>query len=167
MRPGPRVVGWPIIAAVWGAGFAVWIVCLSQLDQGSTSPAGAVLFLSIELVSGVSMAYAAMRLRSGGSIWSNALKARGYPVGDPDSSRRPADPEEREAWKRFRRGEIDRIAYERIMAHRRFVHGELALDEYHEVMSELEGPRPASPPRTGGGAVASRDGYPADPIARQ
>lgn len=81
--------------------------------------------------------YAALRLRKGSSLFSNYLQARGYPVGEPDSGRRLSDVEERAAWKRFKRGEITRVEYERLRAGRRFAHGEISTEEYHEILRQL------------------------------
>jgi hypothetical protein len=150
VRPGPRIVGWPIVAAVWGAGFAVLVATYSLLSNPGLSPVAALLIGLVGLVAAGAMGYAGMRLRSGASVWSNALQARGYPVGDPDSDRRVGDPEERDAWRRFRRGEIGRIDYELVMARRRFAHGELSTEEYHELVRELHAARegPGRGPRS-------------------
>ncbi len=125
------------MAVVWGVGFAVAILCLS-LQSGPTSFVGGLVAATAATAALLVMAYAAMRLRVGGSVCSNALKARGYPVGDPDRDRRLADPDEVEAWKRYRRGEIDRLAYEHARARRRFAHGEISVEEFREIARELD-----------------------------
>ena len=159
VRPGPRFSGWVILALVWVVSFAVLVVVYSLADQppatqGGVPTPGAAEFLlviaTIGLVAGLVFMYASMRLRAGGSVWSNALLAQGYPVGDPDMERRLSDPEERAAWRRFKRGEITRIAYERVMARCRFVHGEVSATGYHEILRNLTLASEETPPRTVG-----------------
>lgn len=159
VRPGPRLAGWVIFVGVLGVSFAVLFLVYSLLAQplatqpGVVTPAtrDALLALAtVGLIAGLTFLYVSMRLRKGGSVWSNVLLAKGYPVGDPESGRRrQSDPEERAAWKRFQRGEITRIEYERRMAYRRFVHGEVSIEEYHEILQELTSAIGGTPPRTG------------------
>ncbi len=159
VRPGPRSAGWVFYAVLWGVSFAVLILVYSLMLQPSANPPGApapgvdVLLLvlaAVGLVAALLMGYAALRLRKGGSAFSNVLQARGYPVGDPESGRaRASDPEERAAWRQFKRKEITRVDYERRMAYRRFVHGELSLKDYHEIVRELADEAESPPPRAG------------------
>lgn len=110
-------------------------------DQNGALTVGARVALLGLVITGLAalfiFSYAALRLRPGSSLFSNYLQARGYPVGDPDRGRRLSDPEERAAWKRFKRGEITRVEYERLMAGRRFAHGEISTEEYHEILRQL------------------------------
>jgi len=159
VRPGPRLAGWVILAGVCGVSFAVLALVYSLMIQppttqpGVVSPATREALLALAIVGIIALAtfwYAANRLTKGRSVWSNSLLAKGYPVGDPESGRRrQSDPEERAAWKRFRRGEITRIDFERRMAYRRFVHGEVSIEEYHEILQELTSAIGGTPPRTG------------------
>ena len=157
IRPGPRFPGWVVFAVLWAASFAVLVLSYSLLVQPPATVQGAptageegfLLLLGIVgLISALSFSYAGMRLRAGGSVWSNALLARGHPVGDPDTGRRQSDPEERDAWKRFRRGAITRIDYERLMARHRFAHGELSSEEYQAILRELNSVTGGGHPRS-------------------
>ncbi|MGP8159507.1 MAG: hypothetical protein ACLPWO_07905 [Thermoplasmata archaeon] len=159
VRPGPRLAGWVIFVGVLAVSFAVLALDWSLLAQppatqpGVVTPAARVALLALATVGLIVLLtfwYAANRLTKGRSVWSNTLLAKGYPVGDPESGRRrQSDPEERAAWKRFKRGEITRIDYERRMAYRRFVHGEVSIEEYHEILQELTSAIGGTPPRTG------------------
>jgi hypothetical protein len=143
-RPNLYVVDWRFFAALWAAGFVVVIVVYSLLSQPGITAAGVVLLIPFGVAAVIAMGYCAMRLRVGGSVWSMALQAQGYPVGDPDSPLRPADEEERAAWRRLRRKEIGRIDYELIMARRHFVHGDLTSEQYHEIVRQLDESRPSA-----------------------
>jgi len=159
VRPGPRWTSWVILATVLAVSFAVLALVYSLMIQppttqpGVVSPATMVALLALAIVGLIALTtyfYAAHRLTKGSRFWSNTLLAQGDPVGDPESGRRrSSDPEERAAWKRFRRGEITRIEYERRMAQRRFVHGEISIQEYHEVLRELALANGYTSPRTG------------------
>ena len=143
---------------VGGVSLAVLALAYSLMIQppttqpGIISPATRVVLLALAVVGVIALLiyfYASMRLQMGGTAWSNAILAKGYPVGDPESGRRrQSDPEERAAWKRFKRGEITRIDYDRRMAYRRFVHGEVSIAEYHEILQELTSAIGGTPPRT-------------------
>jgi hypothetical protein len=159
VRPGPRWAGWVMLVGVWAVSFAVLALVYSFMIQPPTTQPGVVspatreallAFALVGIIASVTFWYASNRLTEGRSVWSNALIARGYPEGDPESGRRrPSDPEERAAWKRFRRGEITRIDYERRMAYRRFVHGEVSPAEYHEILQELTAAIGGTLPRSG------------------
>jgi hypothetical protein len=137
------------MAIVWGASFVVIIVCFSLELQPTSTPVAVLLIGAIGVAAAIALSYTALRLRVGGSLFSNVLQAQGYPIGDPESGRRLADSEEWVAWKRFRRGEIDRLAYEHARARRRFAHGEISAQEYREIAKELDVARAAKAPPPG------------------
>jgi len=56
---------------------------------------------------------------------------------DLEKEPRLADRSEREARRMLRRGEITRAHYERIIAHRQFVHGDLTREEYRARIARI------------------------------
>ena len=65
-------------------------------------------------------------------------------LGDPEDQPRLADRQERAAQRDLRRGKLSRQQYEKIIAYRHFVHGEISRAEYHHIISELDAaPTPA------------------------
>jgi hypothetical protein len=135
-RLGPRYPLWAKLAVLWGVTFVFLLVSSAVL---SYSPTGGLLtlVLVVALCASVVLSYVQFRLVPGRTVWSNVLAARGSPVGDPEDAVRVADPEERRARRRLRRGAITRREYERIIARRRFVHGELSEEDYHEITRQL------------------------------
>ena len=57
---------------------------------------------------------------------------------NPNDSRRVADREERVALHQLRMGRISRLQYEKIIAYRHFVHGELSRSEYRQIIARLD-----------------------------
>jgi hypothetical protein len=159
IRPGPRWAGRVILVGVLVVSFVVLALVYSLTIQPPTTQPGVVSPATRETLLGLAAVglialltywYAANRLTEGNRFWSYTLLGKGYPEGDSTSARRrQSDPEERAAWKRFRRREITRIDYERRMAYRRFVHGEVSIEEYHEILQELTSASGGTPPRTG------------------
>jgi hypothetical protein len=101
------------------------------------NPEFAVALLIIGLVATVLLTYTRLRFASDQSLLASVLAARGTPIGDPEGAVRLADPEERAARRRLRRGDITRTDYERIIARRHFAHGEISHAEYEEIIRQL------------------------------
>jgi hypothetical protein len=140
-RLGPRYPLWAKLALTWGAMFVVYLLSISLLAQQPTAGV-AVVLLVIGLAAAVVLTYAQLRLVPGQSFW---LTPRPGGPGDPDDEGRLADPEERDARRRLRRGAITRREYDRILARRHFVHGEISREEYHETLRELGDDDPRHP----------------------
>lgn len=150
VRPGPRLPGWAVMALVWGGSWAALIVLYGLLSSSgpAVSPWLVVTIALGALAASIVAGVAAMRLRSGGSVWSNALESVGEPIGDPEGGRRPSDAEERAAWRALRKGRLSRVEYERIAARRRYAHGDISYDEFHAISRQLDAaehlPRPSN-----------------------
>jgi hypothetical protein len=148
---GPRREGWfKWFGGVVGS-FVVLILCYSLLTGPIASFAFAVLLSVLVVVAIAVLLYSAYRLGVGNSVATQVYAARGGRFGDPEGGRRRiADREEITAYRDLRRRRISRIQYERILAYRRFVHGELTKSEYHQVLDFLafHETHPSRTPRT-------------------
>jgi hypothetical protein len=151
---------WVILAGVGGVALAVLALAYSVLISPPTTQPGVVpsatrvVVLALALGGGVIAVlvyfYAFLRLPTVRTYQFYSWLAESDPNDGPVSEfRRQSDPEERAAWKRFQRGEITRIEYERRMARRRLVHGEISIEEYHEVLRELDSANGGPPASTG------------------
>ncbi|MCI4365293.1 MAG: hypothetical protein L3K10_04440 [Thermoplasmata archaeon] len=136
VRLGPWVPFWVKLGVVWVGMFVVYIVDLILLGERPQLQFGIILIV-IGLAATTMMSYANLRLGASMSTGAMYLSARGYPVGNTDDSVRLSDRKERSARRLLRRGVIDRPQYERIIARRHFVHGEITLVEYHEILREI------------------------------
>jgi hypothetical protein len=143
-RLGPRVPLWVRLFVLWAIMLVVYILVLDLLIgpyNEASPPQYAPVFTIGLLIVGLSasfvMIYVQYRFVSDNSIVSSVLAARGFSLGDPEGAVRPSDPEERNAHRRFRRKQITRLDYERIIARRHFVHGELTHAEYNDIIRQL------------------------------
>jgi len=59
-------------------------------------------------------------------------------VDNPDEEGPRTDRMERDAWRKFRRGELGRYQFERIRARRKLARGEWTEEEYHQALRELD-----------------------------
>jgi hypothetical protein len=146
---GPRAPIWVTLAVVYGASFVVYVVSLGLLNQpGSTSVAEVLVVFAVAATA--VMFYAQARLFQNAGSLAGAQGVASSRDGATPEDRRPADPDEREALRQLRRGRIPRREYERIIAYRHVVHGEISRPEYHEVLRQLGYDHPAVRERSDG-----------------
>jgi hypothetical protein len=129
---GPRVSRWALFAFGWGVCFVVLLLG-DILLSGPASPALVVAVLAVAGVATVTLVYAETRLVPVQASVAIPLRSPSGSVIDPEDEPRLADPAERAARRRLRRGTIPRQEYERVVAYRHFVHGEISRAEYHEI----------------------------------
>lgn len=138
MPPASALPGWAVFPLLWGISWAILIFVYILLDSTTSVSVPLVLGIAIAgIAAGCIAAYARLHFAPGGSAFQNALYSRGSLTGDPEDVRRASDPEERQAWKRLRHHQITRIEYERIMATRRYFHGEMTWEGYNQRVREL------------------------------
>jgi|GEM_PF-4135315 len=128
---GPRWPSWAVLAIVWAVSIPLSILFYNLEAQPSTPGVQLLLFV-VDVVALTMVSIAFVVLRSGRSrVFVNRWwSGQGYPQGDPDEAPRLADRQERRASKRLRLESITRAQYERIIAYRHFVHGEISRSEY-------------------------------------
>jgi hypothetical protein len=138
---GPRIPAW-VRYCLWVLVYYTFTVVLFALFDAAPRilPVLALALLTGWVLVGVVASYAMYRLGVRRSVGVQALAARpGSRFGDPEADTpRLADRHEVDARRLYRRKKITRVQYERILAHRRFAHGELTNAEYHEVMAFLD-----------------------------
>jgi hypothetical protein len=134
------------MAVLWGASFSLLLLAYMAVDRPGLGP-GLGVIAALTLVVAFCLMYIAV-FRAGprqSVTWPEIFQLMGHVLGDPeDGRRRPSDGPERRAWRRLRKGQITRFEYERVMAHRRFVHGEISAGEYEEALDELKDYLPAT-----------------------
>lgn len=137
-RLGPRHEGWVTWSLILVLSF-VGILVAATLTAGHPNGLGAVFIILVFLnFSFAGLGVSTFRLGVYHSRFRQWRAARGAPFGDPERGRsRVADRDEIAASRRLRRRRISRIQYERVIAYRRFVHGELTKTEYHQVLDFL------------------------------
>jgi hypothetical protein len=143
---GPRVSRWVWLALGWGASVVFLIVTLS-LESQPSAPGVDLVLLILSFVAIATMGYVQLRFRIATSAASQYLMATRPPFADVEDAPRTADPEEVAARHQLSQGRLDRAEYERIIAYRRFVHGELSREEYHARLAEIEAEKPLLGPR--------------------
>jgi uncharacterized membrane protein len=138
---GPRREAWIRYSLLISLFFTVLVLVLILLGEAPGIPpvlAGTLLLVLLVVV--LLGSYSMYRLGVGNSVLFQTFAARrGARFGNPDAdTRRRADRQETEARRLLRRKKITRVQYERILAQRRFAHGELTSAEYHEVLAFLD-----------------------------
>ena len=151
-RLGPRYPLWAKLSVIWGIALVGSVLVLIFINS-NPKVAFAIILLPIAIVLAVAGSYAAWRIFPDRSPVDAIYRGWGYRRNDTEDPVRPSDPEERQALRRLRRGAITRREYERIIARRHFVHGEITLAQYKEIVRELGAevprkPTSVSPPRT-------------------
>ncbi len=156
-RPPARlrsgVPWWLPVAVLWSVGVALILLILWGVGPGG--PTKSLLFeTSGVVVNGVALGVSIYYWRRYGA--SGVLTPMFPPPGPNYSSlsgalnlndtRRAADREERAALRLFRKGRISRRQYEKIIAYRHFVHGDLTRTEYHQVIARLDEEEPNGVP---------------------
>jgi len=138
-RLGPRVPVWlPFTALVFG--WVVFLVLISRVvslpNLLALRPSATIWLLFLALNVAV-VAYGVFLLTHRSRHPSDQF----FPLPDlpMDLAEEPrlTDRSEREARRMLRRGEITRVHYERIIAYRQFVHGELTRQEYRARIARL------------------------------
>lgn len=129
---GPRTPAWPIVTLL----FFAFVVLLSA--YALNLPTVLLIFLpGFILVIALSVycwtRFGVFPLGSGPLTSHDPID-----LGNPEDQPRLADPQERSAQRDLRRGRISRLQYERVIAYRHFVHGEISGAEYHHIISELD-----------------------------
>jgi hypothetical protein len=146
-RRGPRLPGWAIFTFVLVLPLVVLIVVFLLLPTRGLGTIWVLLIALAGLVDATVIRLYARRFLKGRPSWSAAGSSTGYLDSESEDGERAPDNEERAAWKAFRRGQMDRTQYERIVARRRFVHGDISREEYHEIVKGLGQQPPEAPPR--------------------
>jgi len=105
-----------------------------------------VLSLVLLLASLVISLYLTIRIGWWAVVYSWVTDLREYPpIGGADLEMRPADREEIRARRLLQRGRITRFEYERMIAYRRYAHGEITESDYRAIMKQMDsaayGPR--------------------------
>lgn len=121
-----------------------------SLFQPGVSPSGRPVLLALVLLISITEVYVfwylALRLTGGGLepgvpiLLAPFLFFR-FRLATPGGRR--ADPEEILARRLLKRRAIPRAEYERIIAYRHFVHNEISLEEFHDILRFLGLPVPA------------------------
>ena len=143
-RLGSGVLWWFPVAVLWSVGVALILLIL-----WGVSPGGQAKFILLQtsavLVNGLAIGVSIYYWRRYGasgvltpmfptlpnySSLSGALNA--------NDARRVAEKEERVALHQLRKGRISRLQYEKIIAYRHFVHGELTRTEYRQIIARLD-----------------------------
>jgi hypothetical protein len=132
----PRVPIWVSLGLMYAAALAIYIVANGLLSEPASLSVAEGLF-TVSIAASAFMIYAQLRLVPTTQGFSAAGGVDGPADGAPLAEGRLADAQEREARKNLRRGRITRREYERIIAHRRFAHGEISRPEYHEILRQL------------------------------
>ncbi len=149
-RLGSGVPWWLAVAVLWSVGIALILLILWDVSPGG--PARFVLLqTSAVVVNGLAIGVSIYYWRRYGA--SGVLAPLFPPPGpnysslsgalNPEDARRAADPQERAALHQLREGTISRRQYEKIIAYRHFVHGELSRAEYRQVIARLDEGEPS------------------------
>lgn len=153
-RLGSGVPWWLPVAILWSVG--VGLVLLVLWGTGLDSRANFLLLqTSAVVVNGLAIGVSVYYWKRYGAsgILSPMFPSSGPNYSsvsgalNPDDARRVPDPDERAALHQLRTGRISRPQYERIIAYRHFVHGELTRTEYRQVITRLDQGQP-KPPRS-------------------
>lgn len=144
-RLGSGVPWWLPVAVLWSVGVALILLIL-----WGVSPGGQARFILLQtsavvvngLAIGVSIYYWRRYGASGvlSPMFPPPLPNYSSLSGalNPNDARRVADKEERAALHQLRKGRISRLQYEKIIAYRHFVHGELTRTEYRQIIARLD-----------------------------
>ncbi|MGA8542128.1 MAG: hypothetical protein WB947_01080 [Thermoplasmata archaeon] len=142
-RLGPRFPIWAKLTLLWGGALVVVVLAESLLSHLAAS--GLVLWLVLPISATIIifvLTYEQLRNPSGQFSLSNHLSASGYAIDGTVDERRPADPEELAARRDLGRGIITRREYERIIAYRHYVHGEMTHAQYDAQVASLSDREP-------------------------
>jgi len=144
-RLPPRLTDYTVVGVSW---LVFFLLSLSLHVLGNPDASSGSFFLSgIIVLTALGLAlYLSIRIGWRALFYSWMTNLSKYPpVAGVEMDGRSADQEELNARKLFKKGRISRVDYERRIAYRRFVHGEITRTEYRQLLGEIETAREATP----------------------
>ena len=148
-RPPARLGPWLPVWAILVASVVAWIAFLAVIGNVLANPdipgrSGFLLLILVVFNFVVILAIVYLTSRKNRISPNLFLAAQGVPT-DPEEEPRMADGSEQDARRMLDCGQITRAHYERVIAYRQFVHGDLSRQQYRARITRIAEEEQAQP----------------------